>query len=115
MKSSINNVQLLGYLGADPEIKQINEDNTIVKLRLATNETFKDKSGQYQTKTQWHSIVAWNRMAQDMSEQLSKGSRVYIHGCIENNSWKDAEGTTRYTTNIKAQDFFLVSTPKNAE
>ena len=116
MKSSINTVQLLGHLGADPDVKKIDDETTLVRLRLATNSSYKDRTtGEYKDNTQWHNLVAWNKTALRASEQLIKGSRVLINGSLENNSWTDSDGTTRYATNIKVYDFFLVDRMKKTE
>jgi len=108
MKNYINKVQLLGHLGQDPEIKSINENMSLVKMTLATNESFKDKNGEYQTKTQWHNLTAWGKLATNMADKLGKGSFVLINGKLEHNSWEDKAGNKKYGTNVVVQDYLLV-------
>ena len=77
-------------------------------LRIATNESYKDQDGQLVEKTEWHSVVAWSRLAEICGEYLKKGSRVYFEGSLQTRSWEDRDGNTRYTTEIKAREMMML-------
>ena len=107
----VNQVTLVGNLGADPELKSVG-DTTLAKLRLATTERYKDRSGVQQEKTQWHSVVFWGKAAEIIGEYCKKGSKLYVSGAVEYQSW-DKEGETRWSTQIKGRDFkFLDGKPE---
>jgi single-strand DNA-binding protein len=108
MAKSVNKVILIGNLGKDPELKYTPSGTAVAKFSLATNERFKDKSGEWQDRTEWHNIVAWQRTAEIAAEYLKKGRTVYIEGRIQTRSWEDKEGQKRYTTEIVAQDLVLL-------
>jgi len=99
----VNQITLIGNLGADPELKTVG-DTTLAKLRLATSERFKDRSGELVEKTQWHSVVFWGKAAEIIGQYCSKGSKLFVMGSVEYQSYdKDAE--TRWSTQIKGRDF----------
>jgi single-strand DNA-binding protein len=77
-------------------------------MRLATNESYKDASGQLVEKTEWHSVVAWSRLAEICGEYLKKGSMVYFEGSLQTRSWDDKDGNTRYTTEVKAREMMML-------
>ncbi len=99
----VNQITLIGNLGADPELKTVG-DTTLAKLRLATSERFKDRSGEQQEKTQWHSVVFWGKAAEIIGQYCSKGSKLYIQGSVEYQSY-DKDGETRWSTQIKGREF----------
>lgn len=105
----INKVILIGNLGADPEIRYTQSGTPVVNFRVATTERWKDQSGQQQEQTEWHSIVAWRRLAEICGEYLSKGSRVYIEGKLQTRKWQDQNGNDRYTTEIVANEMKMLS------
>ncbi len=80
----------------------------VCNLRIATNESYKDQDGQLVEKTEWHSVVAWSRLAEICGEYLKKGSRVYFEGSLQTRSWEDRDGNTRYTTEIKAREMMML-------
>ena len=86
MARSVNKVILVGNLGKDPEVKYTPTGTPVAKFSLATNESYKDKSGQWQERTEWHNIVAWQRLAEIVGEYVKKGSKLYIEGRIRSNS-----------------------------
>ena len=96
----LNQVHLIGNVGADPEVKQVNESK-VVKLSLATSETFKDKSGNKQTETQWHNIHAWGALAEIIEKYVKKGDKIYIGGSVKYRQW-EKDGVKHYATEIKA-------------
>ena len=109
----INKVLLIGNLGADPEIRYTQSGTPVVNFRIATTERWKGQDGQQQEQTEWHSIVAWRRLAEICAEFLSKGSKVYIEGKLQTRKWQDQNGNDRYTTEIVARDMQMLS-PRGA-
>jgi single-strand DNA-binding protein len=104
MAGGVNKVILVGNLGADPELRYTPGGAAVCELRLATNESWTDKNGQRQERTEWHRIVVWGKRAEVVSKYLSKGRQVYVEGRIRTRSWEDKEGNKRYTTEIIAND-----------
>jgi single-strand DNA-binding protein len=110
MAKSVNKVILVGNLGKDPEVKYTPSGTAVAKFSLATNEGYKDKAGQWQERTEWHNIVAWQRLAEIVGEYVKKGSKVYIEGRLQTSSWDDKEtGQKKYKTEIVANDLVLLS------
>jgi single-strand DNA-binding protein len=114
MPKSINKVILVGNVGADPEVKYTPSGIPVGKFSLATNERFKNKSGEWQDRTEWHNIVAWQRLAEIVGEYVSKGSKVYIEGKLQTSSWEDRRsGEKKYRTEIVARDLVLLGLREN--
>ena len=114
MPKSINKVILVGNVGADPEVKSTPSGVPVGKFSLATNERFKNKSGEWQDRTEWHNIVAWQRLAEIVGEYVSKGSKVYIEGKLQTSSWEDRRsGEKKYRTEIVACDLVLLGSREN--
>jgi single-strand DNA-binding protein len=110
-----NHVQLIGRLGAEPQVKEMDNGNKLAKFRIAVTETYKTKSGEKVSDTQWHTIVAWGNLAGLAERLLHKGSQVTIDGKLFNRSYTDKEGVKRFSTEIVANEFFLINTPKSIE
>lgn len=109
MSRGVNKVILIGNLGADPEVRHTAGGNAVANLSVATSEAWKDKqSGQLQERTEWHRVVAFNRLAEIMGEYLRKGSKVYIEGKLQTRKWQDREGQDRYTTEIVANEMQML-------
>src|SRR5712692_11926023 len=109
MPKSVNKVILIGNLGKDPEVKFTPQGTAVAKFSLATNERYKDKSGEWQDRTEWHNIVAWAKLAEICGEYLKKGGKVYIEGRIRTDSWDDkTSGEKKYRTEIVANDMVLL-------
>jgi single-strand DNA-binding protein len=109
MAKSVNKVILIGNLGKDPEVKYTPSGLPVANFSLATNERYKDKDGNWQDRTEWHNIVAWQRLAEIAGEYLKKGRSVYIEGRLQTRSWDDKEsGQKKYRTEIVAQDLVLL-------
>ena len=109
MAKSVNKVILIGNLGKDPEVKYTPSGTAVAKFSLATNERFKDKAGEWQDRTEWHNIVAWQRLAEIAGEYLKKGRSVYVEGRIQTHSWDDKQtGQKKYMTEIIANDLVLL-------
>jgi single-strand DNA-binding protein len=105
----INKVILIGNLGADPEIRYTQNGTPVASFNIATTERRKGQDGQVQELTEWHKIIAWQRLAEICSEYLSKGSKVYIEGRLQTRKWKDQSGNDRYTTEIVAREMKMLS------
>lgn len=97
---SLNKAILIGRLGKDPEVKTMTNGEAVANVSLATSETWKDKSGSKQERTEWHNLVFYRRHAEVVWQYLSKGSQIYVEGRIQTRKWKDKEGQDRYTTEI---------------
>src|ERR1700740_31495 len=106
---SLNRVQLIGNLGKDPEIKYTPQGTPVAKIAIATNERFKDKSGEWQDRTEWHNVVLWQRLAEIAGEYLKKGGKVYIEGRLQTRSWEDKQtNQKKYMTDVVANDWVLL-------
>jgi single-strand DNA-binding protein len=115
MPRSINKVILVGNVGKDPEIKYTPRGIPVGKFSLATHERFKDKNGEFQERTEWHNIVAWQRLAEIVGEYVAKGSKVYIEGKLQTASWEDRQtGERKYRTKIVARDLLLLGPRENS-
>ena len=109
MARGINKAILVGTLGNDPEIKYMPSGGAVVNISIATNETWTDKNtGQKQERTEWHRVVAFNRLAEVMGQYLRKGSQVYIEGKLQTDKWQDQNGQDRYTTKILANEMQML-------
>jgi single-strand DNA-binding protein len=107
MAEGLNRVMLLGNLGADPELKMTQGGQAVLKLRLATSETYLDKNKVRQERTEWHSITIWGKRAEALSRFLSKGSRLFVEGRIQTSSYDDKDGQKRYRTEVVATNIIL--------
>lgn len=107
MNNLRNKVQLIGHLGNDPEIKELDGGKTVAKFSMATSEFYKNKSGEKVTETQWHNIVAWNGTAKIIEKLLKKGNEVAIEGKLTSRSWDDKDGNKKYITEIVANEVLL--------
>lgn len=101
----INKVFLIGNLGRDPEVRHLEGGNVVAKFPVATNENYRDKSGEWQKITEWHDVVVWRYLAERAEQQLRKGSLVYIEGKITHRKWQDRDGNDRYSTEVVANQF----------
>jgi single-strand DNA-binding protein len=100
--ASLNKVMLIGNLGRDPEIRYMPSGDAMANLNLATTDTWKDKTGEKQERTEWHRIVMFGKQAEIAGEYLKKGSQVYIEGRLQTRKWTDKSNVERYTTEIVA-------------
>ena len=100
MAGSVNKVILIGHLGADPEIRYTPSGAPVANLRIATNESWKNKNGQKEERTEWHRGVVWSKLAELAGQYLSKGRQVYIEGRLQTRSWDDKDGPKKYSTEI---------------
>jgi single-strand DNA-binding protein len=115
MSGSVNKVILIGRLGKDPEVKYTPSGAPVARFTLATDESFKDRSGEQQRRTEWHAIVAWNKLAEICGEYLSKGKQVYIEGSIRSRQWEDQSGNKRTSFEIVARDMRMLGSKADSE
>jgi single-strand DNA-binding protein len=102
--SSVNKVILLGRLGRDPELRYTQSGQPVADFTLATNETWNDREGKRQERTEWHRVVAWGKLAELCGQYLNKGRQAYIEGRLQTREWNDRDGNKRQTTEIVARD-----------
>jgi len=100
--SGVNKVILIGNLGKDPEVRYTPSGQAVANFNIATNESWTDKSGQKQERTEWHRIVVWGKVAELCGEYLSKGRQVYLEGKLQTREWNNKEGVKQYTTEVVA-------------
>jgi len=109
MARGVNKVILVGNLGADPDTRYMPSGKAVTNIRVATSESWKDKqTGDMQERTEWHSIVMYDKLGEIAAEYLRKGSQVYIEGKIRTRKWQDKEGKDRYTTEIIADQMQML-------
>ena len=107
---SVNKVILIGNIGKDPDVKYTNSGTAVAKFSIATNERFKSKtSGEWEEKTEWHSLIAWAKLAEVIKEYAPKGTKVYIEGKLQTSSWDDKKtGDKKYKTEIVVDELVLL-------
>ena len=114
--SSLNKVMLIGRLGKDPEVRYTPDGAPVASFGLATSETWTDKNGSKQEHTEWHNIIAWNKLADLCKRYLAKGRQVYIEGRIRSRDWTDKDGNKRRTTEVIATQMVLIgSRPQDGD
>ncbi|NBC10074.1 MAG: single-stranded DNA-binding protein [Bacteroidetes bacterium] len=105
----VNRVILIGNLGKDPEVRRLENGAVVAKFPVATNENYKDKSGEWQTITDWHDVVVWRTLAERAENTLTKGDQVYVEGKLSHRTWQDKDGNNRRTTEVVANYFRIVN------
>jgi len=105
---NLNQVQICGNVGQDPEVKQIGNNTTVCNLSIATTERWKDAQGEKQEKTEWHRITLWGKQAETAGRMIHKGDHVYVQGSLQTRSW-EKDGEKRYATDIKAYQWMFAS------
>ena len=100
---SVNKVILVGRLGQNPEIRYTPSGAAVANFSVATNESWMDKSGQKQERTEWHRVVVWGKLAELCNQYLAKGRQCYVEGRLQTRQWQDKDGQTKYTTEVQAQ------------
>lgn len=111
MADGMNRVFLLGNIGADPELKVTSGGQSVLKIRMATTESYLDKNRVRQEKTEWHSVVVWGGQAEALAKFLEKGSKVHVEGSVQTRSYGDKDGNKRYQTEINAKHVLAVGGP----
>lgn len=112
---SVNKVMVLGRLGQDPELKYTPSGMAVCNFTVATSETWNDKAGQKQERTEWHRIVVWGKLAELCNQYLSKGKQTFVEGSLQTRSWDDKDGTKRYTTEVVAKSVQFIGSSTNKE
>lgn len=105
---SVNKAILVGNLGKDADLRYTPAGAAVASFSMATTETWIDKSGQKQEKTEWHRIVVWGKVAEALAEYLKKGKQVYVEGRLQNRQWEDKDGNKRYTTEVRSDRVVLL-------
>jgi single-strand DNA-binding protein len=108
MSRSLNKVMLIGNVGADPEIRTTPSGTKVAKVSLATNRSWKDRNGQVQEKTEWHRLTFWDRMAELIEQYVNKGDRLYVEGRLEYSQTEDANGVTKFWTDIVVNEMVML-------
>ncbi|WP_020528504.1 single-stranded DNA-binding protein [Flexithrix dorotheae] len=107
--AGVNRVILVGNLGKDPEVRDLESGAKVATFSLATSESYKDRnSGERITQTEWHNIVVWRGLADVAEKYLKKGSQIYLEGKLKTRSWQDKDGNNRYTTEVVADNFIMM-------
>ncbi len=109
MNAIKNKVQLIGNLGQAPEVKTIGEGKKVAHLNVATNETYKNAKGERVTDTQWHSVIAWGKLAEIAEKYLVKGTEVAIEGKLVNKNYTDKQGVKRFVTEVQANELLILT------
>ncbi len=115
MSGSVNKVILVGRLGKDPEVKYTQGGSPVARFTLATDEVYKDRTGEQQRRTEWHNIVAWSKLAEICGEYLTKGKQVYIEGSIRSRQWEDQAGNKRTAYEIVAREMKMLGSRADSE
>lgn len=97
-------VQIIGYLGADPEMRYTANGNAVTNFRVATSRSWKDAAGEKREETEWFRVQAWNKLAEVCAQYLTKGRLVFVEGRLQTRKWQDQQGADRYTTELVAQE-----------
>lgn len=103
-----NRVQLIGHLGQAPEVKSLGNGNKMARMSIATNETYKNKQGEYVTETQWHHVIAWGKVAEVAEKLLQKGSEVVVEGKLIHSNYTDKDGVKKYTSEIQLHNILMM-------
>lgn len=116
MAGTVNKVILIGNLGKDPEVRHLENGAIVANFPIATSESYTDKNtGQKVENTDWHNIVVWRGLAGVVEKYVKKGQKVYIEGKLKTRSWQDKDGSTRYTTEIIADELTILSRSDNQQ
>jgi single-strand DNA-binding protein len=113
--ASVNKVILVGNLGRDAELRYTPGGAAVATLNMATTETWTDKAGQRQEKTEWHRVIVWGKPAEALAEYLTKGKSVYIEGRLQTRQWDDKDGNKRYTTEIRSDRIVLLGSGNRSD
>ncbi len=108
MSKSLNKVSLLGRLGRDPDLRFTGAGTPFCRLRVATNDGFKNQEGEWTERTQWHTLVSWGKLAEICNQYLKKGDQAYFEGSLQTRSFEDTNGNTRYITEVKLREMILL-------
>lgn len=113
LANGLNRVMLLGNLGADPELRMTNSGSAVLKMRIATTESYLDRNRQRMERTEWHNVVVWGRRAEGLAKFLTKGMNVFVEGGLRTSSYDDRDGNRRYKTEIVAKNVVVNSSRRS--
>lgn len=113
-RGGVNKVILIGNLGADPEVKYTPDGAPVANFNMATSESWTNKSGERQERTEWHRIVMWRKLAEIAGQYLRKGSKIYVEGKLKTRSWEDQSGQKRYMTEVEVNDMQMLDSRGDA-
>ncbi len=108
MNNLRNSVQLIGFIGKDPEMKELTTGAKVTKVSIATTESYKNDKGEYIDQTTWHNLVGWSYTAERMVKQMKKGLEVFVQGKLVQRSYDDANGIKRYVTEVRILNFLMM-------
>lgn len=108
MNALTNRVQLIGNLGTNPEVKTMDAGTKMARFRMATNESYRNNKGEKITETQWHTVIAWGKIAEIAEKYLVKGKEVIIEGKLVNRSYNDKDGNKKYVTEVQVLDMMML-------
>lgn len=108
MNALTNRVQLIGNLGTNPEVKTMDAGTKMARFRMATNESYRNNKGEKITETQWHTVIAWGKIAEIAEKYLVKGKEVIIEGKLVNRSYNDKDGNRKYVTEVQVLDMMML-------
>jgi single-strand DNA-binding protein len=115
MANGLNKAILIGNLGRDPEVRYTPSGLAVANLNIATSETWTNKEGEKETRTEWHRIVAFGKLGEICGEYLAKGKQIYIEGRIQTRDWEDKDGVKRYTTEIVASQMIMLGSKDSGD
>lgn len=115
MSDGLNRVFLIGNLGAEPELRMSPSGTAVLKLRLATSETYFDRNKEKQERTEWHSVTVFGKRAEGLGKFLTKGARIFVEGGLRTSSYEDREGNKRYRTEVVASNVILAGGARGGE
>jgi single-strand DNA-binding protein len=114
VSKSFNSITLLGNTGGDPEVRNTAGGQKVATVSLATSREWKDVAGNKQEKTEWHRLVVWGSLAEVVEKYVKKGDKLMVTGSLEYSQWKDKEGQTRYTTEIRVRELVMLGSPEKS-
>ncbi len=114
MNNLVNKVQLIGRMGMNPEVRSLENNRKMARFSIATDESYKDSDGKKVENTQWHNIVAWGNTAEFVEKYLKKGQLLALEGKLVSSSYTDKEGNKRFSTDVHANEFMILSSKKEA-
>jgi len=115
MAEGLNRVTLIGNLGADPELKYTQNGQAVLRLRLATTESYANRAGERQQRTDWHTVIVWGKRGEALNNILSKGRSICVEGRIQYRQWEDKDGNKRNSTEIVAQNIVLLGSGRGRD
>lgn len=113
MPKAVNKVIILGRLGKDPDLRYTGTGTPIARLRIATSDSYKDSDGNWTERTDWHSVVAWGKLGEVCNQYLVKGDQLYVEGKLQSRSFEDANGNTRWITEVRMDQMVMLASAKN--